>query len=186
MRRVIRNNYLSKFFVTSAVIFTILSISLSISAKLKSETYKGEVGSQELDEILGLVCKESLIRNQKAEIFLSFLRIGDAPFQNLFQTDDGNLGIRVEVTDRNALAIVIGGPDDPQLEGIETDESILEGLNLLQLSVSKGKLTMKLNGSRSKSVVFTNEPRCTNPRFGIGYSEERRFDGLMNVIIRIQ
>ena len=109
-------------------------------------------------------------------------------YQNLFQTDDGNLGIRLEVSQSGVAALVVSSPPETSFEKfvyVVASGLIEEGKKFhLYFRVSfDGGLTLKLDSQPAQTVYSNINPTCQNVQLGVGYDISRKTIGTTKTTI---
>ena len=109
-------------------------------------------------------------------------------YQNLFQTDDGNLGIRLEVSQNGEAALVVSSPlktEVGNLAFIRASGSIEEGkkFHLYFQITFDGTLTIKLDNQRAQYVYSNINPTCSNVQLGVGFDISRKAMGTTKTTI---
>lgn len=109
-------------------------------------------------------------------------------YQNLFQTDDGNLGIRLEVTQSGEAALVVSSPlqtEVGKLAFVKASGSIEEGrkFHLYFQITFDGVLTIKLDDQQAQYVYSDINPTCRNVQLGVGFDNSRKTMGITKTTI---
>jgi hypothetical protein len=109
-------------------------------------------------------------------------------YQNLFQTDEGNLGIRIEVTQSGKVALVVSSPLKTEVgklafsEAFGTIEAGEKFHLYFQISFN-GVLTIKLDDQRAHAVYSNINPTCRNVQLGVGFDVSRKTLGTTKTTI---
>ena len=109
-------------------------------------------------------------------------------YQNLFQTDDGNLGIRLEVTPSGEVALVVSSPlktEVGKLAFIGAAGSIKEGIKFqIYFKITfDGVLIIKLDNQQAQYVHSNINPTCRNVKLGVGFDVTRKTLGTTKTTI---
>jgi hypothetical protein len=109
-------------------------------------------------------------------------------YQNLFQTDEGNSGIRIEVTQSGRAALVVSSPLKTEVgklafsEAFGTIEAGKKFHIYFQVSFN-GVLTIKLDSERAHAVYSNINPTCENVQLGVGFDISRKAMGTTKTTI---
>ncbi len=116
------------------------------------------------------------------DLSLSFTPIGNG-YQNLFQTAEGNDGVRAEYY-RGDLAVIIGNGDDPGTSSYMIARGLIPGQeHALSLHISStGRVTWTVDGAFGSAVAPSAMPTFSIIEFGNGFDGHREFKGQLGEI----
>ena len=109
-------------------------------------------------------------------------------YQNLFQTDNGNHGIRVEITELGVIALIVSSPVESEFGKFSyavANGTVTENRTFhifYQVSFD-GTLTIRLDKERPRSVYANINPRCNKVILGSGFENSRKFLGNAKITI---
>jgi len=110
-------------------------------------------------------------------------------YQNFFQTDRGNLGLRIEVAEDGRLAVVFR-PDAPgaELAGVTANGKLRSGKSArVRVVVAKStEVAMFFNERPTASYNGKFLAECSDVQVGSGFDSTRVFNGAVHAVIRIQ
>lgn len=95
-------------------------------------------------------------------------------YQNFFQTDDENRGIRVEVNDSGAVALLVASDSSDGFDAVVAPSFLEEGPVALTFVIKNGTGLKVLQNSADKSTTSDSlRPSCNNVRIGSGFDSSR-------------
>lgn len=110
-------------------------------------------------------------------------------YQNFFQTDRGNLGLRIEVAEDGRMAVVFR-PDAPgeELAGVTANGKIRSGEpTRVRVVVSRSsEVSLYFNKRPSKTYSGKFLVECADVQVGSGFDSTRVFNGTVRAVIVIQ
>lgn len=179
--------------LTSSVVIFLCALSIYLHLGNTGGTYRVVDGLNTAGNSAGVVaigpkdwCSElNLGGRLEGDITISDGPLMGGPFYGLFQTDGGNLGIRVELGPTGIVALIAPRSDSPgAISAVESLRPIrLE--ERIQFSVSKGQLLISGAGW-SASSTGQYLPLCSDVRIGSNYDDSRTYPGEVFVTIKSQ
>lgn len=111
-------------------------------------------------------------------------------FTNIFQTDDLNRGLRIEISPDGKLTGFVHSPDGTTPEkvvGILAGGSIRNRVtNSVFVSVQRGVIKLRVNDGPTSTQEGNFQPTCNRVLIGGGYDSSRATIGLVQASVRIQ
>jgi hypothetical protein len=107
------------------------------------------------------------------------------PYQNLFQTADGNAGLRVEVNENGVLAVILPAITGAIPQSIAAPIVLTPNVEyeLLVQYLRNGEITLDLSGYSVVTQLSFNSVNCHQTYMGNGYDGTRQFIGDATVTI---
>lgn len=109
---------------------------------------------------------------------------------NIFQTDDLNTGLRIEISPDGKLNAFVQSPDgggpEKVLSVLAYDAIKVKSLTKIKVSVYSGTLSIQINDGPVSSRVGNFQPTCNHVLIGGGYDSTRTTIGDVQAVVRIQ
>ena len=152
---------------------------------VSQSTYKSE------DGLVALPVDESLcqvLRKDDGEIRIAFLVVPKTlrNYQNIFQTSDGNKGIRIEIDETGGVGLIVADTSTGFLAaGAERKVSPnVENQVRVTLTRSRG-VSISVNDSDKSVTKGEASPMCDRFLIGAGFDETRIFSGSVQAEITV-
>jgi hypothetical protein len=111
-------------------------------------------------------------------------------YTNIFQTDDLNRGLRIEISPEGLLTAFVHSPEgitSEKVVGIVAADSIRsKTTNSVFVSVQKETLKIQVNDGPVNTQEGNFQPTCNRVLIGGGYDNSRSTIGLVQATVRVQ
>lgn len=103
-------------------------------------------------------------------------------YVDLFQTADGNSGVRLEVAPSGTVGVVVGGPSGRVPVGLLANGIVVTGRPFtVRIRLTETHVAISLDSFTERSVSAELRPACDNVVVGTGYSAARDAEGHVEV-----
>ena len=166
-------------------------------ASVSENTYKSKKSSLEgiADEPLDLgpnqnFCEAFYNRNVKMNIdFTVDVTTLSNRWTNIFQTDDLNSGLRIEIGPDGVVGAVVQSPDGGSVEflGVQAKGVVkTQTLTKIAISVYPNNLTVKIDDGEDTYLEGNFQPSCNRVLIGGGFDSTRTTIGDVQATVRIE
>ena len=136
------------------------------------------------------ICSRLNQKNGSVLIYLEVIPNTFSDWQNIFQTSNGNSGVRLEVNSLGEFGVVVRDTRVEQESFVGVTSSlrlIKHQKNIIEvLFLETGEISLRLNGMIGGTLAAATAPRCDNFRLGVGFDDSRTFDGEVSMLITSQ
>jgi hypothetical protein len=174
-----------KFFCSCLITFVVLNISGWILERSQDQVFLKSVQSSLPQNFgqLGHVCQ--FLLDPQNEIIVGFdaKQKASGTYQNFFQTDELNYGIRIERDLTGAVSLIVGERSG-KFSGVSVPIDLRTNHLIGQAKIKgNGVISMAVNGKSVSGLLGTLQPSCDKVMTGQGFSSERVWVGTTRLMV---
>lgn len=107
-------------------------------------------------------------------------------YQNVFQSSDGNKGIRLEIDETGSVGAIIGARGVDFIAAGSEQRAVTGTENIARIQIRSHKgIALSVNSSKTVETSGDPAPDCNNWLIGQGFDETRKLEGTSSVKVSL-